>query len=57
MKIFTVIIGAVLIIDLGMLLIFKETALIEVVPVLFALIILPVLNFTSSFKDKEYASR
>lgn len=56
-KIFTVIIGAVLIIDLGMLLMFKETALIEVVPVLFALIILPVLNFTSFFKDKEYASR
>ncbi|MDE5670807.1 MAG: hypothetical protein K2I14_05025 [Eubacterium sp.] len=56
-KIFTYIIGAVLIIDLGMLLIFKETALIEAVPVLFALIILPVLNFTSFFKEKEYASR
>lgn len=56
-KIFTYIIGAVLMIDLGMLLIFKETALIEAVPVLFALIILPVLNFTSFFKEKEYASR
>ena len=39
-KIFTIIIGAVLIIDLGMLFDFlRETALIEVVPVLFALII------------------
>ncbi|MDE5604290.1 MAG: hypothetical protein K2I73_01765 [Eubacterium sp.] len=56
-SVFTIIIGFILIADLILLLIFKETALIESVPVLFALIILPVLNFTSMFKDKEYASR
>lgn len=54
---FTWIIGSILIIDLILLLIFKETALIEAVPVLFALIILPILNFTEFFKDKEHASR
>ncbi|MDE6723777.1 MAG: hypothetical protein K2J55_06225 [Eubacterium sp.] len=53
---FTYIIGSILIVDLILLLIFKETALIETVPVIFALIILPVLNFTSLFKEKEYAS-
>ena len=55
-SVFTFIIGSILIIDLILLLIFKETALIEAVPVLFGLIILPVLNFTSLFKEKEYAA-
>ncbi len=54
---FTYIIGFILITDLVLLLIFKETALIEAVPVLFALIILPILNFTELFKDREYAAR
>lgn len=56
-SVFTYIIGSILIIDLILLLIFKENALIEAVPVLFALIILPVLNFSNVFKDKKYASR
>ena len=55
--IFTYIIGAILITDLIMLIIFKETALIEAIPVLFALILLPILNFTNLFKETEYASR
>ncbi|MDE6658574.1 MAG: hypothetical protein K2K01_00475, partial [Eubacterium sp.] len=55
-SVFTIIIGFILITDLILLLIFKETALIESVPVLFALIILPLLNFTSMFKDKEYVA-
>ncbi|MDE5996166.1 MAG: hypothetical protein K2G56_04545, partial [Eubacterium sp.] len=54
---FSWMIGAILITDLILLLIFKETALIEAVPVLFGLIILPILNFSTLFKDKEYASR
>ncbi|MDE6111543.1 MAG: hypothetical protein K2F65_06480 [Eubacterium sp.] len=54
---FTWIIGTILIADLILLLIFKESALIEAVPVLFALIVLPILNFSTLFKDKEYASR
>lgn len=56
-KVFTYVIGSILMVDLVLLLIFKETALIEAVPVLFALIVLPILNFTSLFKEKEYASR
>lgn len=54
---FTYIIGGILITDLILLIIFKENALIEAVPVIFALIILPVLNFTDLFKEKEYAAR
>ncbi len=54
---FTYIIGSILIADLILLIIFKETALIEAVPVLFALTILPILNFTKLFKEKVYASR
>lgn len=54
---FTYIIGLILVADFILLLIFKENALIEAVPVLFALIILPVLNVTNLFKEKEYASR
>lgn len=54
--VFTYIIGAILITDLILLIIFKETALIEAVPVIFALILLPVLNFTNLFKETEYAS-
>lgn len=55
--VFTYIIGTILIADLICLLIFKENALIETVPVIFALIILPLLNFTDLFKEKAYASR
>lgn len=54
---FTYIIGAILITDLILLILFKETALIEAAPVLFALVILPVLNFTNLFKEKIYAAR
>ena len=56
-SVFTYIIGAILIIDLIMLIIFQENALIETVPVLFALITLPIMNFTNLFKEKAYASR
>ena len=41
-KVLTIIIGLILIVDLVLLLIYKETALIEAIPVLFGLIILPV---------------
>ncbi len=54
---FTYIIGGILITDFILLLIFKENALIETGPVIFALILLPVLNFTDLFKEKEYAAR
>lgn len=54
---FTYIIGAILIVDLIMLIIFKQNALIETVPVIFALITLPVMNFTNLFKEKAYAAR
>lgn len=55
--IFTYIIGAILIIDLIMLIIFKQNALIETVPVIFALVTLPIVNFTDLFKEKAYAAR
>ena len=55
--VFTYIIGAILIVDLIMLIIFNENALIETVPVIFALITLPIVNFTDLFKEKTYASR
>ena len=54
--VFTYIIGAILIIDLILLIIFKQNALIETVPVIFALIVLPIMNFTKLFKEKAYAS-
>ena len=54
---FTYIIGLLLITDLILLLIFQENALIEAVPILFALILLPTLNFTNLFKEKAYAAR
>ncbi len=54
-KIFTVVIGALLLTDLILLLIFKETALIEAVPIIFGLIILPAFNFY--IRNKEYAAR
>lgn len=55
--IFTYIIGLLLITDLILLLIFQENALIEAVPILFALVLLPILNFTNLFKEKAYAAR
>lgn len=54
-KAFTFIIGIILVTDLILLIIFKENALIEAVPIIFGLIILPVFNFY--IKEKEYASR
>ena len=54
---FTYIVGAILILDLILLLIFKQNALIEAVPVIFALVILPIHNFTDLFKEKINASR
>ena len=55
--VFTYVIGAILITDLMLLIIIKENALIETAPIIFALILLPVLNFTNLFKEHEYASR
>ncbi len=55
--VFTYIVGAILLCDLALLLIFKQTALIEAVPVLFALVIMPIHNFTDLFKEKANASR
>jgi len=54
-KAFAVIIGIILFCDCIFLLIFKETALIEAVPIIFGLITLPIFNFY--IKDKEYAAR
>lgn len=54
-KIFTAAIGIILLSDLISLLIFKETALIEAVPIIFGLIILPAFNFY--VRNKEYAAR
>lgn len=54
-KAFTIIIGSILIIDLILLIIFQETALIEAVPIIFGLIILPIFNFY--IKDKEYVTQ
>jgi len=54
-KITAVTIGIILISDFILLLIYKETALIEAVPILFGLIVLPVFNFY--IKEKEYAAR
>ena len=56
-SVFTYIIGIILVTDLLLLLIMKENALIEAVPVIFALIILPILNFTDLFKERVYATR
>lgn len=55
--VFTYIIGTILIVDLIMLILFKQNALIETVPVIFALITLPIVNFTDLFKEKAYATR
>lgn len=55
--IFTYIIGAILIVDLIALIIFKQNALIETVPVIFAFVTLPIVNFTDLFKEKDYATR
>lgn len=52
---FTIIIGLILFIDLILLIIYQETALIEAVPIIFGLIILPIFNFY--IKDKEYAAQ
>lgn len=54
-KSFTITIGIILFSDCIFLLIFKETALIEAVPIIFGLITLPIFNFY--IKDKEYAAR
>lgn len=54
-KLFTIIIGSILIIDLILLIIFQETALIEAVPIIFGLIVLPIFNFY--IKEKEYVTR
>ncbi len=54
-KALSIIIGSVLIIDLIMLIIFQETALIEAVPIIFGLIILPAFNFY--VKEKEYVTQ
>lgn len=54
-KVLTIIIGGILIIDLILLIIFQETALIEAVPIIFGLIILPIFNFY--VRDKEYVTR
>lgn len=54
---FTYIIGSILICDLVLLIIFKENALIEAVPIIFVLTLLPVMNFSNLFKEKAYASR
>ena len=60
-KVLTIIIGLILIVDLVLLLIYKETALIEAIPVLFGLIILPVTalkyrDIKQNDKDFQYAS-
>lgn len=55
-KIFTVIIGLILTIDMIMLIVFQETALIEAVPIIFGLITLPIFNFYI-IKEKEYATQ
>ena len=60
-KVLTIIIGLILIVDLVLLLIYKETALIEAIPVLFGLIILPVTalkyrNINQKTKEFQYAS-
>lgn len=54
-KILTYAIGLILSADGILLIIFKETALIEAVPVLFGLIILPAINLI--YKEKVYAAR
>ena len=55
--VFTYIIGTILIVDLILLILFKQNALIETVPVIFALVTLPIVNFTDLFKEKAYATR
>lgn len=54
-KVLTYTVGIILSADGILLIIFKETALIEAVPVLFGLIILPVINLLD--KEKSYAAR
>lgn len=54
-RVTTIIIGTILTGDFILLLIFQENALIEAVPVIFGLIILPIFNFY--IKDKEYAAQ
>lgn len=54
-KVFTIIIGSILITDLIFLIIFQENALIEAVPIIFGLIILPIFNFY--IKEKEYVTQ
>ncbi len=51
----TIIIGVLLITDLIFLIIYKQNALIEAIPILFALIIMPVTLLF--IKDKNYASQ
>ena len=58
---FTFIIGLILTSDMVLLLIYKETALIEAIPVLFGLIILPATalkyrDIKQNDKDFQYAS-
>lgn len=51
-------VGIILITDLVLLLIFKENALVEAVPIIFGLIIIPLSVFKASAKkEKIYASR
>lgn len=54
-KALTIIIGSILVIDLILLIIFQETALIEAVPIIFGLIILPIFNFY--IKGKDYVTQ
>lgn len=54
-RIFTIIIGNILTIDLILLVIFQETALIEAVPIIFGLIILPIFNFY--IKENVYVTQ
>lgn len=53
-KILSFIIGLLLITDLILLLIYKETALIEAIPIIFGLIIMPITILTDK-TNKEYA--
>ncbi len=51
-------VGVILIADLVLLLIFQESALVEAVPVIFGLIIIPITVFkVNAKKEKIYASR
>ncbi len=54
-SVFTVLIGLILVTDLIFLLIFKQNALIEALPVIFALVLIPITLYIPVKKEKEYA--